>query len=580
MKLSSAQQHGIQTYQQTGTLDGIHKNTRDALVRRGLFIESDGQYRIGQAYATVVSEVIDGPVRQKHYDSSVRSNLKPTRHAGHADYGYWDRARRGMVRGLEISGLYLKPLCSKIASWVMDTPLQFRIPDNPAAETALNDWWSEHHTEIITAYEESLALADMYLVLNADETLTQIPPNAVTPLVDERDYSQRTGWQIEDVYEHPTRTNDRMSIRNDYTTDGRTITYLKNGLPFRPVQRYRNLTGLLPVIHIANNRASDDLFGRAEAEPLIPALHRYGEILDAAMDGNIIQGRPTPTISGLGDPENVDQVMEMYSTKKHVQNADGTTDTYNDIEFVSDSLVILGGNGKLDYVSPGSFTKDTETLLQVLFYLLIQHSETPEFVWGGAIQGSRASTDSQLPVYAKFIQKKRAQARHWILTLATTFLALRGLSDMRVRTDATPKIVWGDLIRQDAALTHSVLTTLHDRGLIEDLTFLQLAPVQIEDTEGTLKRARAEAQQRENSFDARAEDDLQTLEKLLAGQDTDTPDNPDSDSDTPDNTDIQTARARLEKRESHATTGLFTHRQNGGYEPAPLAGSPLSPHRY
>ena len=43
----------------------------------------------------------------------------PTKDFSTADYRYWDSARRGKARGLEISGLLLKPLASKVAAWVL-----------------------------------------------------------------------------------------------------------------------------------------------------------------------------------------------------------------------------------------------------------------------------------------------------------------------------------------------------------------------------------------------------------------------------------------------------------------------------
>ena len=47
----------------------------------------------------------------------------PTRDMATADYRYWDRARRAKARGLEISGLLLKPLASKAAAGVLgDAP--------------------------------------------------------------------------------------------------------------------------------------------------------------------------------------------------------------------------------------------------------------------------------------------------------------------------------------------------------------------------------------------------------------------------------------------------------------------------
>ena len=55
----------------------------------------------------------------------------PTRDMATADYRYWDRARRAKARGLEISGLLLKPLASKAAAWVMGSSLGWSTSPHP-----------------------------------------------------------------------------------------------------------------------------------------------------------------------------------------------------------------------------------------------------------------------------------------------------------------------------------------------------------------------------------------------------------------------------------------------------------------
>ncbi len=129
-----------------------------------------------------------------------------------ADYRYWDRARRAKARGLEISGLLLKPLASKVAAWTLgDMPewsvsvgagnqrLHRAVPD--LASTALNHWWASNHAEILRGYEEALALGDCYLVINADLSVTVVPPHVVDPLLDAR--GEVAGWRITESYLTP-----------------------------------------------------------------------------------------------------------------------------------------------------------------------------------------------------------------------------------------------------------------------------------------------------------------------------------------------------------------------------------------
>jgi hypothetical protein len=71
----------------------------------------------------------------------------PTRDFSTADYRYWDSARRGKTRGLEISGLLLKPIASKAAAWVLGSPPEW-VSNNGEATLALNSWWAATHADI------------------------------------------------------------------------------------------------------------------------------------------------------------------------------------------------------------------------------------------------------------------------------------------------------------------------------------------------------------------------------------------------------------------------------------------------
>ena len=133
-----------------------------------------------------------------------RSSFAPTRDWGRTDYVFWDRARRCKAQGLEVAGLFLRPLERKIAGWALGRRPQWRM-EHEQSQEALNAWWEEQHPAILRAYRESMGLGDAFLVINSDLTPTIVPPNVVEPLVAEDDYSQIIGWRITEIYEHPER---------------------------------------------------------------------------------------------------------------------------------------------------------------------------------------------------------------------------------------------------------------------------------------------------------------------------------------------------------------------------------------
>jgi hypothetical protein len=382
----------------------------------------------------------------------------PTRDAAQADYRFWDRARRGRAKGLELSGLFLKPLGSKVAAWVLGAKPVL----TPAA---LDTWWAANHAAILRGYEEALHLGDCFLIVNGDLSVSVVPPHVVEPLLDNE--GRALGWRITEIYQGAEQT----TIIDEYTAEARTRT-IKRGMSVK-TEVYPNLTGCIPVIHIANRMGADEVFGRPEGEALVAALQRYGDVFDAALKGNIRQGRPTPVIEKMGSAEQVQKFWERFGRTETTTLPDGTTEAVEVIDFDPDQLLTLGGEATFAYKAPGSFSGDTQTLLNLIFYLVIEHSELPEFAWGGAISSSKASAETQMPPFVKFIEKKRGAAEGWMRDLARVALAYLRMVEPELRHDtqvdnADLSIAWPALTERDGRLLLDTLSWAHGAGLVDD----------------------------------------------------------------------------------------------------------------
>lgn len=447
-----------------------------------------------------------------------RSSYAPTRDWGRTDYAFWDKARRGKAQGLELSGLFLKPLASKIAAWTLGRRPQWRM-DNVRSQEALNDWWNDHHADILRAWREALNLGDHFVVINSDLTVTVVPPNVVDPLVAEDDYTKIVGWRITEVIPHPERVGDTMRITDEYTPQERIRTVEIGGKLLRTT-RYQNLLGLSAVIHIPNLSGSDEVFGRPEGEPLVPALHEYNDVLRAAVEGNILQGRSTP-VAIFENKEDLNVFWANYASTQVRTLPDGTTETYQDIEFDSSKFLAMSG-AKFSYESPASFSADTERLLGLFFYLLLQHTEIPEFIWGNAIASSKASAESQLGPFLEYIDMRRGEIAKWLIPIAEVVLAYLSLTEPGV-AQVTPRIQWEKLADQDGNLTLSTVQWAYSEGLLDARTALMLAPVDVEDIDAVLKKAQEEAdaarEQQEADFEASQKFDAfqDEVERLESG---------------------------------------------------------------
>jgi hypothetical protein len=420
----------------------------------------------------------------------LRSSLmQPTKDWNRSDYAFYKNAYYCRARGLELSGTFIKPIVSKLASWTLGMGVGWRA-GNIAAQTALDEWWTGAHPLIMRALRGSLKQGDSWLVINADLTVTVLPPETVDPIVAEDDYGRIIGWRVTQVLAHPE-TTQRMTMVDEYYADRRVQRVERPGA-VASERTYPNLIGRLPIVHIANALDEGDTFGHPEAEALVELLLRYNTILEAAIDGNERQGRPTPVLS-FESVADLDKFWTDYGTRETRTLPDGTSETVTTIGVdLTQILTVAGADFK--YESPGSFTTDTEKLLGLLFYLLLEHTEIPEFVFGNAIASSMASANTQMPVWERTIEGRREDAAGWLMETAAIVLGYLSLIQPGVSRE-TPAIQWQKLT-QDGALTLQVIAWAFTEGLLDERTALSLAPIEVADIDEVLRLAKAERQER------------------------------------------------------------------------------------
>lgn len=445
--------------------------------------------RITEFFSLTSNDII---ARVRTYTRRWKSSFRnPTHDWGRADYNYYRRLYYGRVTGLELSGLLVKPIVSKLSAWTLGRAPRWKL-DSETSQQALTDWWADAHPEVLRAWRGALKQADSFVVVNSDLSLTLLPPDSVDPIVAEDDYANVIGWRVTQVLAHPE-TTARMTVIDEYYADKRIHRVEVNGIRTQETT-YPNLLGRIQLVHIANQVDTGETFGHAEAEGLLPLLHRYGEVMDAAVEGNITQGRPTPVITFEEKPD-LEDFWARYGTNETRTLPDGTTETTPTLNIdVTQTLTIAGG--EFDYKAPGNFTADTAQLLEIMFYLFGQHSEIPEFILGMAVASSKASTDSQMPVFIEFIKMRRGDMVAWLTAIAEIALGYLALITPGVSV-ATPMLQWEALDQQDGALTLETIKWAFAEGLLTELTALKLMPVEVEDPEGELRQAKVEREERQ-----------------------------------------------------------------------------------
>jgi 2'-5' RNA ligase len=533
----------------------VRSTTFEALERRKAIRSEGDKYYLteqGKMRVNAVSTVGENLTAHRPNRLQFRwydHHITPTFDVGQCDYDWWDRARLGRVQGLEIAGLFIKPIASKKAAWVMGELPQVHFDDKQTQEL-VNEWLRDNHADVLLAYEESTTLGDYYIVVNADESITIVPPNVVEPIVDEANFSKQIGWRITQSFSHPQKPWIVQTITDEYYSDKRVVSITApNGIKGKP-QEFKNLTGLIPVFHIANNRRGGEMFGHPEAEALVQTLHNYGDVTETAIEGNLRQSRPTPVFERLGTQENVDAFMAAFGTTEYQLLPDGTREEVTVMRFSSDQVVYLGEDGTFKYASPGQFTGDTMNILQILFYLIIQHTEMPEFIWGGAIASSKASAEVQMPPFTKWVEKEQGRAEKWLIPLVTYYTALRSLYDRKVKYKATakPRIKWMPLTTKDDKLTLEAIKIALTVGKWKPEWVVPYMPLDIDNPEEIIAGIIAQAEEEKRLADAEREPFNQEDMNDIEGED---------DSPEDENADEPQAESVMESLVKEAHTGVM-----------------------
>lgn len=465
-KLSPTQEEALSALKAGRNLIGFRSSTWEALAReRPSMVAYDGitPKLVGNPPLEILRENMEDH-RTRRLIWRVRHDVSATYDTGQASYEWYDQLYRCKVAGLEIAGLLAKAVSSRISAWVMGMMPEFRF-ENEDAQKLVDGWWEDNHHRVLQSFFEATQYGDSFLVVNADETSTVLPPHVVYSIVNDDDYSERIGWFIRQVYHHPTEWFNTMTIEDEYTAKARIRRLHKSNSKTGTEERYPNLIGEVPIAHLGYGANSNEAFGHPICEPIIAALHAWGQLFADAHEAVHVMGHPLLATIIQGGIKDIVDYMEQFGTTKEDANADGTDTTYTQLD-MGDGIIT---NGDVKAITPGSFVRDnTIPLMEMLFLMIIEHLEIPEFIWGGAIASSKASAETQMAPFAMYIEKERAKIRDWVLHI--TRLVVKYFSVLyptKVKADEKFDLIWKPLVDEDGKLTQDSIEIAMKYGLLD-----------------------------------------------------------------------------------------------------------------
>lgn len=405
------------------------------------------------------------------------------------DYAFWDKLRNCAAEGYELSGLLCRPITQVLSSYIVGKAPTYTLveasdgEDSPVAHTndLLERFMKRNLAAIIVLVEDLHALGDQFVIVNPDGSLSMPPPDTVKV-----EYERWNPRRMERV---TITTKDRgVVIVEEYTADMRRVTMRSGGQ--ERVEVWDNLIGRLPVVHFANNRRSNELFGRPEYEAMLSLLSNYDDLLVKAIQGARVMGNPIPVMEGMEDIQAT--INANAAAAEDYTDSDGVAQTRERVNFDTNGIMFVGKGGRFELKGPArGFTEDMRAMLRSLFELVIDHVRIPELVYGTALGGNRASADTQIGPFVRFLDAKRAMldgkgadkslrvdAEGGMYELVDVWLRTKRLTDSRVVVDAV-RSAWPVINLQDENVKLQKVIYAHGTGTIdreETLGLLDLVP--------------------------------------------------------------------------------------------------------
>jgi len=338
----------------------------------------------------------------------------------------------------------------------------------------INDWLSEKWSYIFKSTRNSLRDGDQYIFLSDDLVPTILPPESVE-IVDDKMTGELIGY---DVTTYVEETDD-----NGNTSTVKFVEKYRKTSPFRQLFRFdtkgskegkvmeedlseegeEDEERKLPIIGFHNERDARERYGNSEYQNCYYLMANYHAVLENAVKNNIYNSNATPVISGIDD-------ITKWVEANGVKNDSGEYE----VKWDANKLLIGGKDFDAKVVSGVQNADQADKLLNLLFWLICQTSETPEFVMGTAVSSSKASVEEQMPVVIRKAERKRGEYTEYFRELIALILDKGNKIDPEVLPSVDFMISWPSIIDDDLKVNIDIVKALSEEGCITDRTKLML----------------------------------------------------------------------------------------------------------
>ena len=167
----------------------------------------------------------------------------------------------------------------------------------------------------------------------------------------------------------------------------------------------------LPIVHFRNEPEPKFVYGTSDLQNVLIHFRNYTAVLEEATKREIYNNNPSLVYKGVKEPDDEDTDVDPDEPGKRKLPTQ-----QEDVIYLEDP------DADVKYLTVEVDMEATDKLLVKYFYLVVQASETPEFLFGGAVSSSKASVSEQMPVVLQKAERKQKQMRKTLIELVKLYI--------------------------------------------------------------------------------------------------------------------------------------------------------------
>lgn len=354
----------------------------------------------------------------------------------------------------ELGAAFIKPVINSTVGF-MGVP-HFTIEDEDAQEV-LDDFVLENTSKMIRTHSNALKLGDCYVWLTREKRENPlypekkeriiyniIPPEEVEDIILDPITREPIAYILKSKHEWTELNGTKRSctITQKITAEERTIEIVGDQPEGIEAGIFENPWGFIPIVHFKNEPDETMKYGQSDIEPIAPYVKAYHDVMLHALKGSKMHSTPKLKIK-------LKDVAEFLANNFGIEDPVKFAKEGGTINLDGHEILFFTEGEDAEFIEAKSATGDAKDLLKLIFYCVVDISETPEFIFGVHTPSALASVKEQMPIMVNKIRRKREQfAEQWQM-MARMVLIMTGQAKGYKFTDYTVTLGWDEVDPRD-----------------------------------------------------------------------------------------------------------------------------------